>query len=417
MFALIDCNNFYASCERLFRPDLKTTPIVVLSNNDGCVIARSNEAKAIGIKMGQPFFQIKPLVHQYGVVSFSSNFTLYGDISARVMAVIESSWPEVEIYSIDEAFLDLSSLPKDQIDNFCIDLQKKILKHIGMPTSVGIGESKTLAKAANYIAKRKLNVPVFNITEQKHWLKDIEVREIWGIGRQWSKQLNNEGVFTADALSKLNPFLMKKRYNSVLMRTILELQGVPCLAIEEVQPKKSILSSKSFGQMHADFSVLAEAISSHCARASEDARKQRLVAKRLYVFIRSNCHRQDLPQYMNGLDYSLVNPTNDTRTITTAAKLCLKTLFKAGIHYKKVGIMLLDLQPDHTRQWDLFSSQNEEDLQREAKLMTVVDKINTKYGRDTLCFAAEGVNRIWKMNSEMLSPCYTTRWNELLVVR
>lgn len=258
MMALIDCNNFYASCERLFRPDLHNKPIVVLSNNDGCVIARSNEAKALGIKMGDPYFQIKSVIKKHQVVTFSSNYTLYGDLSARVMQVIEATWPEVEIYSIDEAFLDLSALPKDLIDSFCTDLQKKILRFTGIPTSIGIGQTKTLAKCANFIAKRKLKIPVFNLSEQRVWLNQVEVGDVWGVGRQWSKKLNNQGVQSALDLAALNAHWVRKQYNVVLMRTVMELNGIPCGGLEEPKAKQSIVSSKSFGQMQTQFSALTK---------------------------------------------------------------------------------------------------------------------------------------------------------------
>lgn len=413
MFALIDCNNFYASCERLFRPDLMYKPIVVLSNNDGCVIARSSEAKDLGIKMGEPYFQIKALVKQHQVVTFSSNYTLYGDLSQRVMTVIEESWPEVEIYSIDEAFLELSSLPKHRIDSFCCELQKKILRFTGIPTSIGIGPTKTLAKLANFIAKKKLKAPVFNISEQRHWLTQVPVGDVWGIGRQWAKKLNTQGIQSAADFAALNPHQIKKQYNVVMMRTLMELQGISCGGLEEPETKQSIMSSKSFGQMQSQFSALSQALSSHCARACEKARRQELVASRVYVFVRSNPFRQDLKQYINSMEYRLVNPSSDTRTITKVAKLCLKKLFKAGIHYKKVGVMLEELIPCNPNQQDLFNPLSDELREHSEQLMTVLDRINQRFGSQTIRLAAEGYSRVWKMRSELLSPCYTTRWSEL----
>lgn len=417
MFALIDCNNFYASCERLFRPDLRTTPIVVLSNNDGCVIARSNEAKALGINMGEPYFQIKALVKQHRIEVFSSNYTLYGDLSQRVMSIIESEWPHVEIYSIDEAFIDLSTLPQVQHTVFCQELQQRILKYTGIPTSIGIGPSKTLAKAANFIAKRKLKASVFNITHERHWLNEIDVDEIWGIGRQWGLKLMRAGINTASDLAALNPHHMKKQYNVVMMRTIMELQGIPCTGLDEAEPKQSIMSSKSFGQMQTDFSSIAEAISSHAARASEQARAQNLVAHRVHVFVRSNIHRSDLKQYSNSMAYQLVNPTNDTRIITDVAKRCLRRLYRAGVFYKKVGVMLEELRPCNPRQQDMFNPIPEAAIRRSTQLMEVLDAINKKYGSHTMRLAAEGYSQVWKMRAELRSPCYTTRWSELPRVR
>ena len=416
MFALIDCNNFYASCERLFRPDLRDKPIVVLSNNDGCVIARSNEAKALGIAMGEPFFKIKALSKQHGIQVFSSNYTLYGDLSQRVMSVIEASWPEVEIYSIDEAFIDLSTMPPAMHDSFCIQLQKTILKSTGIPTSIGIGPTKTLAKIANHVCKKELKIPVFNISEQRHWLGKISVGDVWGVGRQWQKKLMNKGIYTALDLAQLNAHLIKKHYNVVLMRTVMELQGIPCGGLEVSEPKQSIMSSKSFGEMQTQFASLAQAISSHCARACEKARRQNLVAQRLYVFIRGNPFRQDLEQYSNSIECRLVNPTDDTRVITKIAKLCLKKLFKPGIHYKKVGVMLEDLVDKSAIQLDLFHQPNDETLIKKDILMSLFDTINSRFGSHTIKLAAEGYSKPWAMRAQMRSPCYTTRWTELPVV-
>lgn len=416
MFALIDCNNFYASCERLFRPDLRDKPIVVLSNNDGCVIARSNEAKALGIAMGEPYFKIKALSKQHKVHVFSSNYTLYGDLSSRVMSVIEASWPEVEVYSIDEAFLDLSSMPAAMHESFCTQLQKAILKSVGIPTSIGIGPTKTLAKIANHICKKELKIPVFNVSEQRHWLTKIRVGDVWGVGRQWQKKLITKGINTAFDLAQLNAHLIKKQYNVVLMRTIMELQGIPCAGLEVSEPKQSIMSSKSFGEMQTQFAPIAQAISSHCARACEKARSQNLVAQRLYVFIRGNPFRQDLEQYSNSMECRLVNPTDDTRIITKVAKLCLKKLFKPGVHYKKVGVMLEDLVNKSTMQLDLFHQPSDESLLKKDILMSLLDNINTRFGSHTIKLAAEGYAKPWAMRSQMRSPCYTTRWAELPIV-
>jgi len=417
MFALIDCNNFYASCERLFRPDLRNVPVLILSNNDGCVIARSNEAKDLGIKMGEPYFQIKALAKQHKIHVFSSNYTLYGDLSQRVMSVIEAAWPDVEIYSIDEAFLDLRSMPAILHDDFCKDLQKKILKWTGIPTSIGIGPTKTLAKLANHVGKKRLQIPVVNITKQRHWLAQVAIEDIWGVGRQWTKKLMEQGIHTAQDLADLNAPMIKKQFNVILMRTVMELQGIPCAGLEETKPKQSILSSKSFGEMQTHYCSLAQAISSHCARACEKARNQNLLAQRVSVFIRSNPFRHDLPQYSKSIEYRLVNPTADTRVITKVAKLCLKKLFKDGIHYKKVGVMLEDLIDNAHLQLDLFRQPTDNELAKKDQLMSLFDAINARFGSNTIKLAAEGYSKPWKMRSAMRSPCYTTRWSELAVTR
>lgn len=417
MYALIDCNNFYASCERLFRPDLRDKPIIVLSNNDGCVIARSNEAKALGIKMGVPYFEVKGICKQHKVHIFSSNYTLYGDLSHRVMSVIEEEWNEVEIYSIDEAFLDLRTMPESLHDSFCANLQKKILKATGIPTSIGIGQTKTLAKIANHICKKELKIPVYNVTNQREWLKKISVGDVWGVGRQWHKKLVQQGICTAHDLAAMNSHLIKKQFNVILMRTAMELQGIPCGGLEETTPKKSIMSSKSFGEMQTDFNSLAQAISSHCARAYEKLRSQNLVAQYLYVFVRSNAFRQDLPQYNNSIQFKLVNATDDLRLITRIAKICLKKIFKPGYHYKKVGVCLEQLISKDLKQLDLFHQPTDESLLKKDQLMKLFDTINFKFGRHTIKLAAEGTSKPWAMRSQMRSPCYTTQWTDLPKIR
>lgn len=417
MYALIDCNNFYASCERLFRPDLRDKPIIVLSSNDGCVIARSNEAKALGISMGIPFFKIKAISEQYRVHVFSSNFTLYGDLSQRVMTTIEAFWPEVEIYSIDEAFLDLSSMPAQLHDTFCSDLQKNILKITGIPTSIGIGPTKTLAKIANHICKKELKIPVFNISMQRHWLCKIKVGDVWGVGRRWQKKLMEWGINTAEDLASINAPLVRKQFNVILVRTVMELQGIKCLELDEIKPQQGIMSSKSFGEMQTEFASLAQAISSHCARACEKARRQNLVVQRICVFIRSNPFRQDLMQYANSIECRLVNPSDDTRVITKLAKLGLKKIYKPGIHYKKVGVVFEDLIDKTQRQLDLFHQPSDGALVKKDQLMAVFDTINQRYGRHTIKLAAEGYSKPWATRSEMRSPCYTTNWSQLPIVR
>ncbi|CDZ79370.1 DNA polymerase IV [Legionella massiliensis] len=417
MFALIDCNNFYASCERLFRPDLQDKPICILSNNDGCVIARSNEAKALGIKMGEPYFQVKALCKQHKVKIFSSNYTLYGDLSHRVMSVIQESWDAVEIYSIDEAFIDLSSLPKDSHDSFCLELQQRILRQTGIPTSIGIGPTKTLAKVANHICKKELKIPVFNITHQREWLKRIGVGDVWGIGRQWHKKLVGQGIYTAFDLAQMNAHLLKKQYNVVMMRTAMELQGRSCAELLVEEPKQSIMSSKSFGGMQTEFEPIAEAISSHCARAWEKLRRQELVAQALFVFVQTNSFRDDLPQYCKSMHFKLINPSDDLSLLTKVSKLCLKKLYRSGYQYKKVGVCLEDLIPKNPRQLDIFHQPSDEAIANYERVMKVIEGINHKYGRQTIRLAAEGYSKPWAMRAELKSPAYTTRWSDLPIVK
>lgn len=413
MFALIDCNNFYASCERLFRPDLREKPIVVLSNNDGCIIARSNEAKALGVPMGGPFFAIKALCKQHKIHVFSSNYTLYGDMSHRVMSVIEESWPLVEIYSIDEAFLDLSTLPPSEYDTFCLALQKKITRYTGIPVSIGIGPTKTLAKLANHVAKKELKIPVFNISEQRFWLSKIGISDVWGVGRKWSKLLIQQGIDTAQDLAAMSIHTLKTRFNVVLQRTAMELSGVACVGLQSSEPKKSIISSKSFGKMQTDLIPIAEAISSHCARAHEDLRLQKLLVHRLSVFVSTNRFRPDLPQYHHSIAINLTTPSDDLRHLTHSAKRCLGKIFRPGFHYQKVGVTFSDLVTKHHLQMDLWEQTSDDQQEQAERLMSVYDGINRKYGRHTVYLAAEGHHKPWDMKSQSRSPCYTTKWSDL----
>ena len=416
MYALIDCNNFYASCERLFRPDLREAPIVVLSNNDGCVIARSNEAKALKINMGEPYFKIKALCQQHNVHVFSSNYALYGDLSHRVMTIIDSSWPHIEVYSIDEAFLDLSTLPAHKHHDFCTALQAYILKSTGIPTSIGIGQTKTLAKIANHICKKKLSIPVFNVSNQRDWLHQIDVSDVWGVGSQWTKKLRVLGILTAADLSAVNLKMMKSHANVVLMRTVMELQAIPCYNVQDASPSQSIVSSRSFGEMQTEFFPLAQAVSSHVARAYEKLRHQHLLVNRLTVFVRGNPHRSDLPQYSNKIQFKLVHPTDDLRLLTRIARRCLVKIYKSGLHYKKVGVYFEELVSHDHRQLDLFDQPTDLVLHKKDVLMDVFDGINHKFGRHTIKLAAEGFSKPWAMRANMQSPHYTTQWSDLPVM-
>lgn len=366
--------------------------------------------------MGAPYFAVKALCKQHKVHVFSSNYTLYADMSRRVMSVLEDNWPAIEIYSIDEAFLDLNTLPQSEHDEFCRKLQKTILRHTGIPVSIGIGATKTLAKLANHIAKKELRVPVFNIQNQYHWLAKIVVGEVWGIGRQWGKKLVQQGIYTAHDLAGMDLQLIKKLFSVVLQRTVLELRGVSCGSLQDFESRKSIISSKSFGSMQTEYSALAQAISSHCARAWEKLRHQKLMACHLSIFIKTNRFRLDLPQYQQSIGFKLINPTDDLRHLIRCAKLCLRKIFRSGFHYQKVGVCLGDLIEKNCLQLDLFNQVSEKELNHTERLMSVFDEINTKYGRHTLRLAAEGYVRPWAMRAQLRSPSYTTSWSELPVV-
>lgn len=417
MFALIDCNNFYVSCERLFRPDLRDRPVIVLSNNDGCAIARSNEAKALGIAMGTPYFQIKDLCKKHRVAVFSSNYALYADLSQRVMRLIEQQWPVLEIYSIDEAFLNLEGLNNQQQTAFCSRLQKLVLKHIGIPTSIGIGKSKTQAKIANYIAKKRLGIPVVHLADFPDWLDKIAVAEVWGVGRRWAEKLEAIGIKTAGDLARANPGLIKKRFSVVLQRTVYELRGLSCLSLEEIEAKQSIVSSRSFGSLQTDYKALEEAISTYTARAWEKLRRQQSLVQYLSVFILSNRHRGDLKQYSNHIGFKLINPSDDLRVLTASAKHCLKQIYRPGIAYKKAGVMLEGLMPQSPVQADLFSPLPEVERSKTEQLMQTIEHINQRFGRQGLHLAATGKQKApWAMKRGLKSPDYTTQWQDLLRV-
>lgn len=415
MFALIDCNNFYASCERLFRPDLHQKPIVVLSNNDGCVIARSNEAKALGIAMGEPYFKIKARCKHHQIHVFSSNYAFYGDMSYRVMSIIEhfAEAEKVEIYSIDEAFIDLSHFPQTLHNPFCYELQQRLLKETGIPTSIGIGPTKTLSKLANHISKKILKVPVFNIDKQPQWLDTIEIGDVWGIGHQWQVQLMQKGIYTAADLANTPAKQVRDLFNLTLMRTAMELQGTPCINLDTCEKKKSIVSSKSFGSLQTEYAALAEAISSHCAKAYEKMRKQQQLTQYISVFVQSNRFRKDLPQYRNAIDFKLVYATDDLRYLTRVAKFCLKKIYKSGVHYQKTGILLNQLIDHNARQLDFFNQPTPDALAKTERLMTVLDQVNHQFGPHHLYLAAEGRLQPWAMKQQMKSPNYTTRWCDL----
>ena len=417
MYALIDCNNFYASCERLFRPDLNFSPIVVLSNNDGCVIARSNEAKALKINMGEPYFKIKALCQQQHVHVFSSNYALYGDMSHRVMRVIDAYWPSIEVYSIDEAFIDLSTMPIHLHDSFCEALRAWVLKSTGIPTSIGIGQTKTLAKIANHVCKKELMVPVFNVSHQRDWLKRISIGDVWGVGRQWSKKLQALGVHTASDLAEMDLNRLRAQLNVVLVRTAMELQGTPCSQFQDSSPSQSIVSSRSFGEMQTEVFPLAQAISSHVARAYEKLRHQHLLVSRLTVFIQTNPFKRDAPQYNNQIQFKLIHPTDDIRLLTRIARQSLKKIYKPGFHYKKVGVCFDGLTQHCYQQLDLFHQPTEADLRKKEGLMDVLDGINQKFGRHTIQLAAVGFDKPWSMRADMQSPHYTTRWSDLPMIK
>ncbi len=416
VFALVDCNNFYASCEKLFRPDLRHTPVVVLSNNDGCVVARSKEAKALGIKMGVPLHQIQDQIRQHGIQTFSSNYALYGDISNRVMQTLEALAPAVEVYSIDEAFLDLTGVANAvDLTEFGLQVRATIRQHIGITVCVGIAPSKTLAKLANHAAKQyPATRGVVDLTapaRQKKLLSLMPVSEVWGVGRRLSAQLNSIGITTALELANQNPKDIRQKFSVVLERTVRELNGESCLALEDITPtKQQILCSRSFGQRVTRYADMQEAISSYVARAAEKLRHEQQQCQLISVYIRTGLFNPNDPRYSNSASLRLDYPTDDTRVLLNAAGRLLQVIWKDGYRYAKAGITLTDFYDRGVMQPDLFTQQVI--TPNSARLMQVVDRINQQQ-RGKVFFASQGTGKAWSMNRNHLSPSYTTSWKDL----
>lgn len=418
MFALIDCNNFYVSCERVFNPKLEGKPVVVLSNNDGCVIARSEEAKNIGFKMGDPIFQKKELVRKHNVIVCSSNYALYGDMSNRVMALLKSFSPDYEIYSIDEIFLGLKGFELWDLTEYGKKIRETILKGLGIPVSVGISKTKTLAKIANHFAKKQISlggvchVKDPSIIEQM--LTRIDVDDVWGIGRQWADKLKRLGIFKAIDLANSDSNYIKKKFNTVLARTTLELQGISCLPLEAVMPRKNIMVSRSFGRPIVDFHTLRLAVANFATRAAEKLREQGSFASGITIFIRTNPFNKTDRQYSHSISLKFPKETDNTVCILQTASQGLKAIYKEGFKYKKAGTMLLDIIPSKIVQNDLFIDNIKMD---NKKLMNALDAINEKYGRQILQFAVCGFLKTGLTNKESVSPAYTTRWKDILTVK
>jgi len=418
-YALIDCNNFYASCERAFRPELKKRPVVVLSNNDGCIIARSGEAKEAGITMGAPYFKCKKLLKQHGVTVFSSNYALYGDMSARVMRVLSRFCPDVEIYSIDEAFTDLSGVPGGA-DAFSRRLRATVEAWTTIPVSIGIGPTKTLAKLANRFAKKHPRCRgVFDLTTSpapELILKWTEIGDIWGIGPRHAKRLRKLGVNNALDFRDLNRNWVKKTMSVTGLHTLLELRGLPCLGFATGPVnKKTIVSSRSFGRPITQLDDLLEATAQYMTRAAEKLRRQNSVTSHVLVFLHTNTFKLGQPQYSNAHSIPLAISTAHTPTLIKAAQSGIQHIYREGYAFKKCGIMLSALEPANGR-WLSLLDLPPDDTPKDTPLMQAVDKLNNRWGRDTIKFAASGINGHWKMRREMCSPKYTTVWDELLEV-
>ncbi|EIW8505071.1 DNA polymerase V subunit UmuC [Klebsiella pneumoniae] len=421
MFALVDVNSFYASCETIFRPDLQGRPVVVLSNNDGCIIARSAEAKRLGIKMGDPYFKCKDYFRQQGVVCFSSNYELYADMSNRVMTTLEEMCPRVEIYSIDEAFCDLTGVRNCRVlEEFGHELKDIVYRNTRLPVGVGIAQTKTLAKLANHAAKTwKATggvVDLSNVERQRKLMALLPVDEVWGVGRRISKKLEAMGIKTVLQLADTDIRFIRKHFNVVLERTVRELRGEPCLGLEEFAPvKQEIVCSRSFGQRISTYEEMRQAICLYASRAAEKLRGEHQYCRFISAFVKTSPFALNEPYYGNSTSVKLLTPTQDSRDIITAATKCLDAIWRDGHRYQKAGVMLGDFYSQGVAQLNLFD--DNAPRQNSEKLMEVLDHLNAKDGRGTLYFAGQGIQSAWQMKREMLSPRYTTRYTDLLKVR
>lgn len=426
VFALVDCNNFYASCEKLFDPTLKDRPVVVLSNNDGCVVARSAEVKALGIPMGVPWFKLRDEAKRHGIVAFSSNYALYADLSNRCVEVLSGFTPNIEVYSIDESFLELSGFEgrSGGLTTYGAEIRQRVADWLGLTVCVGIGPSKTLAKLANHAAKKNLACAngVCDFTTMSPSAMDalferIDVGEVWGIGRRIEGRLEAMGIRTVRQLRDADAELMRTKFSVVVERTVRELRGVSCMELQEVvQEKQQIMSSRSFGQLVYELPELEEAVASYVAKAAEKLRNQNSLAGAIQVYIRTNVFKPEVPQYQRAVTVPLPEASSDTRVLTRWAQQVLRRIFRPGYGYHKAGITLMDIVPATNQQFSLFVSGGALDA-RSRQLMDVLDGINGKFGRGTLRLAAEGIEKGWQMRRGNLSPRYTTEWDCLAVVQ
>ncbi|MCP5276957.1 MAG: Y-family DNA polymerase [Thiobacillus sp.] len=421
-YALVDGNNFYVSCERVFNPRLEGLPVIVLSNNDGCAVARSDEAKALGVRMGAPWFQVRDLMDANGGIALSSNYTLYADMSRRMMAVIGGFCPEQEVYSIDESFLRFTGFGQWDLTSLGVRMRQTVRQWTGIPVGVGVGPTKTLAKLANRLAKKHPDfkaVGVCNLQDLEPWhriryFSEVDVEDVWGVGSRWGRKLRELGIQSAQDLKMADPETLRSRFSVVLERTVRELNGVHCMPLEEAPPpKKQIVSSRSFGHPVTRLQDLLESVSTHAARAGEKLRQEGQAAGLIQVFIGTNPFIPGEPQYHPGATVPFAGPVADSARLIQAARAGLRRIYRQGFRYKKAGVMLMDLGPAGVRQGDLFAQAPPD---TRARLLAVLDETNQRMGRGTLRFAAEGVGQPWKMRRDRVTPAYTSDWDELPVV-
>jgi DNA polymerase V len=418
MFALIDCNNFYASCERMFQPDLIGKPVVVLSNNDGCVIARSNEAKDLGVPMGAPHFEYANFFKENKVNVFSANFTLYGDMSHRVMDILSEYSPEIEIYSIDEAFLKFQGFDKFNLTDYGKEICTKVKKWTGIPISVGIAPTKALAKLANRIAKKyplqtQSSYVIDSDEKRIKALKWLKIEDVWGIGRQLSKKLKLNNVFTAYEFTLLEDAWVQRNFSVVELRLKLELQGIATLGLDDVQPKKSIATTRSFDSNYTTYEQLKERISTFAVACAEKLRKQKSCSNSLMVFIQTNRHRAELPQYNKSIVIDLPYPTNSAIELSKFAIKALDKIFKEGFSYKKAGVVIMDFTPESDKQISIFENSNP----KHVALMNSMDKLNACIGQQKVRLGSQDIKKIWKMKQENLSRRFTTKLSDIIIVK
>ena len=417
-FALVDCNSFYVSCERLFNPSILKKPVVVLSSNDGCVISRSKEAKDLGIKMGEPYFKVEKIIKKYDVKIFSTNFALYGDISRRVMKTLKQFSPQMEIYSIDEAFLDLSSVKNEDLLEHGHKIRKTILKWTGIPTSIGIAKTKTLSKAANYIAKKEKSgvIDLINSKQVDNLLSEIKINNVWGVGRQLTKFYIKNGINTAYDLKNMHNGWIKKNTSVFGSRTAMELRGISCISLEPHEEKrKNCCVSRSFGKKVTRLEELKESITTHCLNAAEKIRIDNQTAKKITVFIRTSPFQKNKSYYANSKDMDLPIRTNDSIELIKQALIALNYIYKEGYKYQKAGIILSGLNDVDVYKKNLFSSINREEKRK--NLMKAIDCTNSRYGRQSLSIAQAGLKKKWNIRRQYSSKIDTASFDFLPTVR
>lgn len=422
MIALVDCNNFYVSCERVFDPRLEGQPVGILSNNDGCVIARSNEIKPM-VPMGMPLYQIPPDIKRR-VTLLSSNYSLYGDMSRRVTQTLREFSPSVEIYSIDESFLDLSMFAQTELEPHCHRLRATVRRNTGIPVSVGLAASRTLAKIANHLAKKQAAYEGVcrldaDSTPTRLILERLPLTEIWGVSGRLAARMMELGIETAWDLRTADPKRIRRHFSVVQERLVYELRGVSCIETDDYgNPKQNIMTSRSFGQATGSLVEIREALRVHAARGAEKLRSQGSVARAIMILLRTNRHRPDLPQHNPNLVVQLPRPTDDSRIIVTTAQQALEQCYRQGPHYMKAGVMMMDLADKDTLQPDLFDEEmSDEQRRRSESLMNVMDKLNQTMGRDTVRLGGQRKRAAWQLRREYLTGRYTTSWDELPTVR